>query len=81
MSGANWQGQEGTSADCTLNPMILFGILASGEHPCDRCNADRAKCRGFPPKPTHAAKMEESGMSWHSGITEDRRKEIAEPTP
>jgi hypothetical protein len=42
-------GREGLSSDCTLNPMIVLAIMMAGrEHPCDRCNADRKVCRGFP---------------------------------
>ena len=41
--------REGLSADCTLSPMLAVGILMMGkEHPCDRCNMDRKKCRGYP---------------------------------
>ena len=41
--------REGLSADCLLNPMVVTAILLKGgEHPCDRCNHDRSKCRGFP---------------------------------
>ena len=57
MSEKNWQGQGGLSSDCTLNKMIVLGLLLSKEHPCDRCNADRDKCRGFEPTPQHAAMM------------------------
>lgn len=40
--------REGLSADCTLNPMLTIGIMMTGkEHPCDRCNMDRKKCRGY----------------------------------
>ena len=60
---ANWQGRDGLSADCKLDPLIVMGILMSGsEHPCDRCNEDRALCRGFDPTPSHAALMRKSGM-------------------
>ena len=49
----NWQGQKGMSSDCTLNPMVIMALLMSAtEHPCDRCNMDRKKCRGFPRKRT-----------------------------
>lgn len=57
----NWQGRTGLSAGCTLAGPELLAILMEGhEHPCDRCNADRAKCHGFPnrdqrPAPTTPA--------------------------
>lgn len=55
MTGKNWEGQEGLSADCKLNSGITLVLLLSrDEHPCDRCNMDRAECRGFPPTPSHA---------------------------
>lgn len=45
----NWQGRAGLSAECTLDKMVLMGILLEGrEHPCDGCNMDRGKCHGFP---------------------------------
>ena len=41
--------REGLSADCTLGPMVVAAIILGGkEHPCDRCNKDRKKCRGYP---------------------------------
>jgi hypothetical protein len=43
------ENRQGLSSDCTLNPMVTIAILMGGiEHPCDRCNEDRNKCRGFP---------------------------------
>lgn len=43
--------REGLSADCKLDPLIVMAILMEGrEHPCDRCNIDRAECRGYPRK-------------------------------
>ena len=42
---------QGLSADCTLPKGVALAILMGGrEHPCDRCNMDRAECRGFPRK-------------------------------
>ncbi len=41
--------REGLSADCTLAPGVAMAISMGGkEHPCDRCNMDRAVCRGYP---------------------------------
>ena len=41
--------RKGLSSDCTLEPMIVLAIMMGGrEHPCDRCNMDREKCRGYP---------------------------------
>lgn len=60
MSAKNWQGQEGLSSDCKLQPDIALAMLmGDDEHPCDRCNIDRAQCRGFPRKPSHAAMMDQ----------------------
>lgn len=57
----NWQGQKGMSSDCTLNSMVVLALLMSPtEHPCDRCNMDREKCRGFPRKGTKQNKKIEA---------------------
>lgn len=41
--------REGLSSDCLLDPGIVLAIMMGGrEHPCDRCNHDRSKCRGYP---------------------------------
>lgn len=38
----------GLSSDCTLDPTVVMAIMMGGrEHPCDRCNMDRLRCRGF----------------------------------
>lgn len=48
---AEQQPRTGLSADCKLAPEITLAILMGGrEHPCDGCNMDRAKCRGYPRK-------------------------------
>ena len=40
--------REGMSSDCKLDPALVLAILLGGrEHPCDRCNMDRSKCRGY----------------------------------
>lgn len=44
------KAKRGLSADCKLPPEITIGLQLSGEHPCDRCNHDRSKCRGEPRK-------------------------------
>ncbi len=46
------RNREGLSSDCQLNLNIVMALLVEGrEHPCDRCNIDREKCRGYPKKP------------------------------
>lgn len=41
----------GVPAGCTLNPMLQMAMALKGnEHPCDRCNMDRAKCKGYAKK-------------------------------
>ena len=52
--------ERGLSSDCALGPMAV-AIMLTGEHPCDRCNVDRAVCRGYPEIGGKAeqAKMEE----------------------
>jgi hypothetical protein len=38
----------GLSSDCTLDPLVVMAIMLGGrEHPCDGCNMDRGKCRGY----------------------------------
>jgi len=41
--------RKGLSADCKLSSTLVIAIMLGGrEHPCDRCNWDREKCRGYP---------------------------------
>ncbi len=41
--------KKGLSSDCKLDPLLIMAINIDGrEHPCDRCNHNREKCRGYP---------------------------------
>lgn len=58
----NWQGQGGLSSACTLEKTLVVGLLMFGqEHPCDRCNMDRAECRGFERKPDGTPEPQDTG--------------------
>ena len=55
----------GLSSDCTLGLGALAIAMGGKEHPCDRCNMDRGKCRGYPrldepEKPVTEKELDES---------------------